>query len=446
MTCRTLLGRRRVRQRSRDEIVLRNRWIWRGQRLSRIVAALAALVTMLGGCAGGPLLANPAAQRPVATVAPKPSPTTAHDPVPIVLPADDAPHRRLTEWWYYTGHLRDAAGGHFGFEFVVFRAERGGFPVSWASHLALTDESGGRFAYAQRSEVGGSVDQSAGSGGFNFAVGRPNPSGPGQSDATPWRMARSNGADLLQATAGPDEAAGNGAGATGAGAAGADATGPGATGAGATAAAGFGLDLLLRARTAPVLHDRDGWIDFGAAGGSYYYSRTRLSAQGAVIVGGRRLTVDGTAWFDHQWGDFIALGGGGWDWFAINVDDGTDIMLSLVRDREGGYPLVYGTLVQPDGTAGHLDRNAFSVTVSDRWRSPTTGAEYPAAWEVTLPGEGLRIDLKPTVPDQELDTRPTTGVVYWEGSQQVTAARNGGSIGGQAYVELTGYSPPPATP
>jgi predicted secreted hydrolase len=393
------------------------------------MAGMAAVVALLAGCSGGPLLANPAGQRPVATVAPKPSPATAGDPVPIVLPADDAPHRRLTEWWYYTGHLRDEAGGTWGFEFVVFRAERGGFPVGWASHLALTDESGDRFTYAQRNAVGGAVDQSSGSGGFNFAVGRPNAPGPGQSDATLWRMARSNGADLLQATAQADETAGTGAGGTAAG-----------------TAAGFGLDLLLRAQTAPVLHDHDGWIDFGAAGGSYYYSRTRLSAGGAVTVGGRRLKVEGTAWFDHQWGDFIAVGGGGWDWFAINLDDGTAIMLSLVRDREGGYPLVYGSLVQPDGTVRHLDRDAFSVTVSARWHSPATGADYPAGWQVTLPGEGLRIDLKPTVPDQELDTRDTTGVVYWEGSQRVTAARNGRSIGGQAYVELTGYGPPPATP
>jgi predicted secreted hydrolase len=395
---------------------------------NRALGLVFVLGALVSACSG-PLLANPAAQRPVATVAPKPSPAVARDPVAIVLPADDAPHRRLTEWWYYTGHLRDEGGGTWGFEFVVFRAERGGFPVSWASHLALTDESGGRFVYAQRSAVGGAVDQSAGSGGFNFGIGRTNASG--GPDAVPWRMLRSNGADLLQATALPDEAAGTGTGAT--------------AGAGAAAGAAFGVDLLLRAQKAPVLHDRDGWIDFGAAGGSYYYSRTRLSAHGAVFVGLRHLNVDGTAWFDHQWGDFIAVGGG-WDWFAINLDDGTDITLSLVRNREGGYPLVYGTLVQPDGTVRHLDRDAFNVTVSNRWRSLSSGTDYPATWQVTLPGEGLRIDLRPTVPDQELDTRSTTGVVYWEGSQRVAAVRNGQALGGQAYVELTGYGPPPATP
>ena len=441
MSCRRFRARSGLPCRSCNEIVLRNRRTWRRGTLPRMLVALAALATALGGCAGGPLLANPAAQRPAATVAPKASPTTARDPVPIILPADDAPHHRLTEWWYYTGHLRDEAGGTWGFEFVVFRAERGGFPVSWASHLALTDESGGRFMYAQRSAVGGAVDQSSGSRVFNFAIGRSNASGAGQSDETPWRMGRANGADLLQATAQSDEAAGTAP--TGAGGTGAGATAPGATGAGSPS---FGLDLLLRAQTMPVLHNRVGWIDFGAAGGSYYYSRTRLSAAGAVSVGGRRLTVDGTAWFDHQWGDFIAVGGGGWDWFALNLDDGSDITLLLVRDRDGSYPLVYGTVVQRDGTVRHLVRDAFSVAVSGRWHSPTSGADYPAGWQVTLPAEGLRIDLKPTVADQELDTRPTTGVVYWEGSQRVTASRNGRSIGGQAYVELTGYAPPPPTP
>ena len=84
-----------------------------------------------------------------------PAPFIAPDPQPVVLPADDAPHHRLTEWWYDTGHLVAADGRHFGFEFVIFRAERGGFPVTWASHLALTDETGGTFRFAQRSDRNG---------------------------------------------------------------------------------------------------------------------------------------------------------------------------------------------------------------------------------------------------------------------------------------------------
>ncbi len=204
----------------------------------------------------------------------------------------------------------------------------------------------------------------------------------------------------------------------------------------------IGLDLLLRAVGPVALHDRDGWIDFGPAGGSYYYSRTRMDASGSISVDGRSLSVEGIAWFDHQWGDFIAVGGGGWDWFAINLGDGTDLTLSLVRDRDGSYPLVYGTLVSADGDVRHLPREAFSVEVTDRWTSPRTGAEYPAGWQIEVPEEDLEIDLTPTVSDQELDTRATTGVVYWEGSQRVEATRRGRPVGGEAYVELTGYGAP----
>jgi predicted secreted hydrolase len=230
-------------------------------------------------------------------------------------------------------------------------------------------------------------------------------------------MAGADGVDHLAAALAPDEAAAAGM------------------------PAGLGLDLSLRATKTPALHDRDGWIDFGAVGGSYYYSRTAMDAAGTLTLDGRTFDVEGDAWFDHQWGDFISVGGGGWDWFAVNLDDGTDLTLSLVRDADGTYPLVYGTLVEADGTTRHLDLDAFDVTVTDHWTSPSTGAEYPAGWRVDIPGEALRIDLAPTVAAQELDTRATTGVVYWEGSQRVEAIRDGRPLGGQAYVELTGYAP-----
>jgi predicted secreted hydrolase len=206
-------------------------------------------------------------------------------------------------------------------------------------------------------------------------------------------------------------------------------------------AAAFAIDLALDAGNRPVaLHDGDGYVGFGLAGGSYYYSRTRMDATGTLTLGGTSLPVTGDAWFDHQWGDFIAVGGGGWDWFAMNLDDGTDITMSLVRAADGSYPLVYGTRVTPDGQVQHLDRDAFSVDVTDHWTSVQTGATYPAGWHVTF-DDGLAVDLRPTVAAQELDTRPTTGVIYWEGSQRVSASRDGSPLGGQAYVELTGYAP-----
>ena len=116
-------------------------------------ALLASLTACGGGSPGMPILANPVPAAP--SVAPRtPPPMAVADPLPVVLPRDDGPHDRLTEWWYYTGHLRAADGTRYGFEFVIFRAERGRFPTSWVSHLAITDETGDRFLYSQRLEVG----------------------------------------------------------------------------------------------------------------------------------------------------------------------------------------------------------------------------------------------------------------------------------------------------
>jgi predicted secreted hydrolase len=205
------------------------------------------------------------------------------------------------------------------------------------------------------------------------------------------------------------------------------------------AAPGFGIDLDLAASKPATLHDTDGWVDFGPAGGSYYYSRTRMAATGEVTIDGTPVEVTGTAWFDHQWGDFIAVGGGGWDWFALGLDDGTDITLSLVRGQDGTYPLVYGTLVDPKGDARHLSAGDFVVTPTGSWTSPRSGATYPSGWRVRIPSAGLDLEVSPTVLDQELDTRATTGVVYWEGDQVVGGTMGGRPIAGRGYVELTGY-------
>jgi predicted secreted hydrolase len=364
-----------------------------------------ALSVIVAACSG-PILARPAAERP--TVPSTPSPTAeAADPRPIVLPADDGAHRRLTEWWYYTGHLDDEQGGRYGFELVVFRAERGAFPVSWASHLAITDETTGTFRYAQRSQVGPSVDvtDALGDGAaFGFRIGE----SPG------WEVSRIDRTDQLRAALARAEWAAAGA------------TGP--------------LAIELRATTdrPAALHDVDGWIDFGPAGGSYYYSRTRAEAGGTLTIDGVARSVRGTVWFDHQWGDFIAVGGG-WDWFAIGLDDGSDVAISRVRDLDGKERLAYGTLIAPDGSTRHVPGSALVIGETRRWTSPATGATYPSGWSIALPGEDLSIELQPTVADQELDTRATTGVVYWEGSTTVSAVRSGRPLGGRAYVELTGY-------
>jgi predicted secreted hydrolase len=409
--------------------------------LLRRFAALAAAAVIVASCSGSPILANP----PIAFPSPPtgtPAPSTPVDPIPIVFPRDDGPHHRLTEWWYYTGHLQAQDGRTFGFEAVVFRAERGSVPVAWAAHLALTDESGAHFYYAQRSEIGPQVDQSprAADGtphGFDLDVAGLNPTliaAGAPARATPWHLAGSNGTDRIRAALAPEEAAASGA--------------------------SFGLDLSLRALKPPALHKGNGFIDFGAAGSSYYYSRTRLSANGELQLNGETLKVTGIAWFDHQWGDFVSVGAGGWDWFAINLDDGTDITISTVRNAQAEEVLQYGTLVRPSGEVVALATpNDFGVvTAGIGWQSPKTGVTYPSGWSVVLTNAALVpglqsvdgsaiLNLKPTVADQELDTRATTGVAYWEGSGIVTATPAEPPSGlearvGRAYVELTRYDVP----
>jgi RND superfamily putative drug exporter len=374
-----------------------------------LLVTLALVGALLVGCSpSGRLLANEPAPTP-RLVTPAPTASRLPDPQPVVLPRDEAPHDRLTEWWYYTGHLRESGGARkFGFEFVIFRAERGAFPVTWASHLALTDETAGLFYYDQRSEIGPQVDLRA-TDGFDLSIRGTDDQGVPDVAAAPWRMTGLGGSDTVSASS------------------------PLVT-----------LELSLEAvHERPALHDDDGWIDFGPAGGSYYYSWTRMEAAGTIAGGGDEalIGVEGEAWFDHQWGDFIAVGGGGWDWFAINLDDGTDLTISLVRSADGTFPLIYGTYVNADGSTRHLPRDDVSVTPTGSWTSPRTGAVYPSGWRVEVPSEELVIDLEPTVAEQELDTRATTGVIYWEGSQRVSATRAGEPVGGEAYVELTGYAP-----
>ncbi|HUQ43148.1 MAG TPA: carotenoid 1,2-hydratase [Candidatus Limnocylindria bacterium] len=400
----------------------------------RVVVMLVALVVVAGCSGGGPILANP----PLDFESPPPPsalPSHPADPIPVVLPRDDGPHQRLTEWWYYTGHLKTAEGRRFGFEAVVFRAERSSVPVAWASHLALTDEQGDAFHYAQRSEVGRQVDASprdaAGTPtGFDLGILGLNPAlvaaGAPPAADTPWHLAGAGGTDRIEAALTPEEAA--------------------------AAGASFGLSLDLRALKPPALHDGEGFVDFGPAGSSYYYSRTQLAAEGSLTLDGETLAVDGTAWFDHQWGDFVSVGGGGWDWFAINLDNGTDITVSIVLDRQQNQLIGYGTLVAPNGAVSHLDRGAVNAFCTSPWTSPATGYYWATSCSLSVikpDGTQLAIELRPTVQAQELDTRATTGVVYWEGSQIVEAQASdadgfsipGGPLGGEAYVERTRYSP-----
>ena len=339
------------------------------------MVAAPAVLALVAGCAGPPEPALP----------PAPPPTPVAYP-PVTFPKDEAPHADLTEWWYYTGHLQAADGRRWGFEQVVFQILRASLPPYYLSHFAVTDETRKQFRYGEQMSVGAQTQPAQ---GFAFDVGG-------------WRMGGLLGADQL-----------------------------------AAAVDQYAIDLRLTANRPPVLHD-GGLVTFGPAGDSYYYSRTRMEITGTILDHGEQIPVTGLAWFDKQWGNFLVMGGG-WDWFSLQLDDGSDLMLNLIKDGSGTTQIAYGTYVAPDGTFTHLDGKQFEVSVLRQWTSPHTNITYPSGWRATVPGQALDLTVTPVIPDQELDTRRMTSMIYWEGAQTITGTRAGKPLGGQGYVELVGY-------
>jgi predicted secreted hydrolase len=310
---------------------------------------------------------------------------------PITFPRDEAPHPSLTEWWYYTGHLVADDGAKYGFESVIFQSIRNNIPAYYAAHAAVTDHQRGEFHYDQRTQQR-AADQLAGTTdrGFDLKMGD-------------WAWRGLNGTDHVEMTA-----------------------------------PGYTLALDLTAMKPPTLH-RGGFIDYGPAGSTYYYSRTRMAVTGTIEDHGTRKAVTGEAWFDHQWGNFLTVTTGGWDWFSAELADGSDFTVYLVRGAGQRVLGSLGTFVAADGTVTDIPFDQIDIAVLDRWTSPHTGITYPARWQVKLPGYGLDLTWTPVINDQELDTRQSTGNIYWEGEVTISGMRNGAPIGGEGYVELTGY-------
>jgi predicted secreted hydrolase len=180
----------------------------------------------------------------------------------------------------------------------------------------------------------------------------------------------------------------------------------------------------------------------GEGNASNYYSLTRMETTGTVTVEGRAVEVAGLSWMDHEFGtSFLEADQLGWDWFSIQLDDGTDLMLFQLRRRDGSRdPNSSGTDVGPDGAATPIGPGAFDLAPGPPWRSPASGAEYPTSWRVTAPGRGLDLTVRAAVDDQELRTDQSTGVTYWEGAVLVEGTRAGRAVRGRGYLEMTGYS------
>jgi predicted secreted hydrolase len=198
------------------------------------------------------------------------------------------------------------------------------------------------------------------------------------------------------------------------------------------------IELSLAATKPFVLQYGNGRMNIGSDDPFYYYSYTDMDAVGTLTVGGAAAAVTGKAWMDHQWGD-MGSDFSGWDWYSLRFDDSTQIMLFVVRG--GGSPgFSGGTFVDAAGAATPLGGSDFATVVQGTWRSPHTGAEYPQNWQITIPSLGLDVTVLAELPDQEVyDTKGTP--IYWEGLCMLTGSKNGQTVAGKAYVELTGYAP-----
>ena len=205
----------------------------------------------------------------------------------------------------------------------------------------------------------------------------------------------------------------------------------------------MGVDLTLAPTKAAVVHGKNGVSQKAVGEGyaSHYYSLTRMKATGSLSWEGRKFEVNGLAWMDHEFGsnqlrDYQV----GWDWFSVQLDNQTELMIYIIRHRNGqADPTSSGTLVYSNGISEYLPLDSFKVEALGFWRSKNSGTTYPSEWRLKIPGRQLELKLTPTVKDQELTTKKSTLVNYWEGSVRVSGAFEGKSVKGRGYVELTGY-------
>ncbi len=339
-------------------------------------------------------------------------------PRPFEFPQDHGPHPAFRqEWWYVTGNLDAANGQRFGFELTFFRvallpppaepaavaaaAPATGLVSAWRTreiymaHFAVTDVAGKRFRFQQK------LSRAA----LGLAGAQAMPLHVWVDD---WSLeARPNGTTTSWEL---------------------HAVQP-----------GYAIELVLAPQSAPVLNGDAGLSRKSdrLADATYYYSMPRLGVRGRLLRDGQPLEVRGLAWLDREWGS-----GGlgprevGWDWLALQLDDGSALMFYALRDRGGGRDVhSAGSWIAADGSVRSLSNADVGIAVTGEWRN-RSGERYPGGWRVRVPALALDLAVHPVLADQELRTTPP----YWEGAVDVSGARAGKRVDGRGYVELVGYA------
>jgi predicted secreted hydrolase len=341
---------------------------------------------------------------------------TVTGPCHFVFPRDHGAHPDFrTEWWYYTGNLATPSRERYGFQLTFFRTQIAGpgsektwpqKPSAWRTkdlflgHAGLSNLEEKRFHLDERVARAG-----AGLAG----VAQDN-------DATRvflgnWSALIESGGHRLKANA-----------------------------------KDFSLKLLCRASKPVVAHGKEGYSLKGKRpeSASCYYSFTRLETEGSITMQGMPVPVRGTAWMDHEFSSApLEDDLEGWDWFSLQLEDRTELMIYLLRRKTGGNsPASSGTFVNASGEFIQLSHNDFQVEILDRWKSPRSRAAYPSRWRIRVIPLNLELLVVPNLPDQELVTEKSTRVTYWEGSVSVSGRSGQGPVSGMGYVEMTGYAKP----
>jgi predicted secreted hydrolase len=333
------------------------------------------------------------------------------------FPQDHFSHPEFkTEWWYYSGHLYSQEKKSYGYQLTFFRTgltrEAKNQKSKWSikdlyfAHLAITDGSKKKFEYLEKISRGSL----------------------GEAGASPYKASEKTFRIWIEDWS-------------------VEGSGPGMRNHSLKAGnKNFGIELMLTPEKNPVVHGQNG-VSQKAEGegyGSHYYSIPRLKTEGKIFLQNKEIPIQGMSWMDHEFGSSqLREYQVGWDWFSIQLDSRTELMFYQIRQKNGNIdPYSSGTLIFPDGTHGHLTKKEFQIEVLDRWKSQKSGAIYPSKWKIKVPGHQIELNLSPTVKDQELITKESTRVTYWEGSVKVEGRYQGDPVKGMGYVELTGYAEP----
>jgi predicted secreted hydrolase len=334
------------------------------------------------------------------------------------FPRDAGAHPDFkTEWWYLTGWVAGddaASAAPYGFQITFFRSRVEGTQGMQSrlaarqlvfAHAAITDVKARRLWHDQR--IARWSGDAPGSNPTDTASASTQDTGV---QLGSWSLLRA-GADL-QARLQAD---------------------------------GFGMDLRFATSQNVLLQGQQGLSRKGPEPQqtSYYYSLPQLRVTGSLTLQGKTIPVaNGTAWLDHEWSDEILPAGAlGWDWLGINLFDGSALTAFQLRDKTGAALWDGGSFRAGPGSGSGLytfSRGEVIFKPLRSWRSPQSGASYPVEWMVRTPADFYTV--RALVDNQELDSRQSTGAIYWEGLCEVWDSNQ--HVVGRGYLEMTGYAAP----